>query len=116
MSLAIGCVSYLMFNFATDFGILVVLSASVGIFTVAITILNLKVVQEIWELSYLPFALGSTKMALGLGYLIGPPLLAMIMAVSSDQGTNSLYTTAALFGIASLLAFVCYFVNKRHNF
>ena len=58
----------------------------------------------------------STKMALGLGYLIGPPLLAMIMAVSSDKGTNSLYTTAALFGIASLLAFACYFVNKRHNF
>ena len=115
-SLAIACAAHLMLNATTDFGTLAGISAVVGIFAPAVKFLNLKVALETWEnIGYLPFALGSIKMAVGLGHIFGPPILNMIMEASHDDGSNSLYAAAAFFGMSAALGFGCYFLKNCAN-
>ena len=77
--------------------------------------LNPKVLLEIWDISYLPFGLGAIKMALGLGFLVGPIALRMIMVAFKDSGTSALFAAGSFYGAGSLLALVCFFINKTHE-
>ena len=112
-SLAIACAAHLMLNATMDFRTLMGISAVIGIFN-NLKFLYLKVALETFEnIRYLPFALGSIKMAVGLGHIFGSPILNMIMEASDDDGTNTLYAAAAFFGISAALEFDCYFLKKK---
>ena len=101
-----------LLNCSSDFWLLVGLSATLGAFTPAIGALNPKVLLEIWDIIYLPFALGATKMARGLGFFIGPLVLSKITEASHDDGTNSLYVAGGFYGMAAFFALACYILNK----
>ena len=100
------------YSIVANFWILLLLSASLGIFTPAMGSLNPKVLLETWDITYLPFGLGATKMARGLGFLVGPLVLNKIMEASGGYGTNSLYVAGGFYGIAAALALACFFKNK----
>ena len=116
---ALGCLGSAVCNVAYPFvhayGLMAVLTVGHGLFMAAyISTLTLAAL-ELFGLSKVNFASGMLQIFFGAASTFGPPLMSAIFDSLGQDFVPTLIIVASVYGLASVIALSCQWVNKLRN-